>query len=217
VSTLHRSTASVAAALLLVLALAAPALAHADLKSSDPEDKAVLATPPTTITLTFTEALDQAKSSFKLNGPAGTVGTGKPTRQGSKDMTLEGLVIAPGAYGIEWTSAATDGHLERGKLSFTVLEPTPVPATPSPTPAPSAASSAAASGAPSAASSGAPTAAASEAPASSGPAATAAPRPAGGDASSTAGSGADVLIPIAVGLVLVGGLGAFLLRRSRRA
>jgi hypothetical protein len=204
-----------AAASILLLLLAAPVLAHAELKSSDPANKAVLATPPTVITLRFTEGLDLAKSSFKLNGPAGTVGTGKPAKQGSTVMTLDGLTLGPGAYGIQWTAAATDGHVERGKLSFSVSEPTPAPATPSPTPAPTEAATAAASEAPSAVASEAP---ASAAPATQVPAPTAAASPVdGSDAAPAAGSGTDVLIPIVVGLVLVAGMGGFLFSRSRRA
>ena len=138
-----RRVVPVLAALWLVLAVAVPALAHADLASSDPEDKAVLATPPTVITLTFTEGLDQGKSSFKVNGPDGAVGTGKPGRDGGRTMKLDGLVLGPGTYSTRWTAASTDGHVARGTLSFTVSGPTPAPATasPSPTEAPSASAS----------------------------------------------------------------------------
>ena len=195
------------AALLLVLALASPALAHAELTLSDPADKAVLKTPPTVVTLRFTEGLDQAKSSFKLNGPGGTIGTARPDRQGSKVMTLDGLALAPGAYTIAWTAAADDGHVERGKLSFIVSEPTPAPATPSPTMAPT--------GAPAPP---APSAAATVAPASATPATSPAASPAdGGDAAPASAPGTDVLVPILAGLVLVAGLGGFLFSRSRRA
>ena len=124
----------VLAALWLVLAVAGPAFAHAELASSDPDDKAVLATPPTVITLTFTEGLDQGKSSFKLSGPDGAAGTGNAAEDGSKVMTLDGLDLGPGAYAIKWTAASTDGHVSRGTLSFTVSEPTPAPATASPAP-----------------------------------------------------------------------------------
>lgn len=205
--------AAIAAASLLALLLAAPVLAHAELTASDPDNKAVLATPPTVITLTFSEGLDQDKSSFKVIGAAGSAGTGKPAKQGGKVMTLDGLSLEPGAYTIQWTAAATDGHVERGKLTFTVSEPTPAPATPSPTPAPT---DAPASAAPSAASTAAPASAApaTEVPAATTPAASPAD---GGDATPASASGTDVLIPIVVGLVLVAGLGGFLFSRSRRA
>jgi copper resistance protein C len=204
--------------ILLSLLVAVPVLGHADLKTSNPKDGAVLATPPTTISLTFTEGLDAGKSSIRVNGPGGLVGTAKPSKDGAATITLDGLSLGPGAYTVKWTSAALDGHIERGSISFTVSEPTPAPATA--TPAPTEAASAAASDTPSAAPTDAPasvspaTDAPTDAPASAAasPAASAPPaQPA------SSGSGTDVLIPIIVGLVIVGGVGAFVLRRSRGA
>jgi methionine-rich copper-binding protein CopC len=60
------------AALLLACLAAGPVLGHAELVEADPADGAELATPPTTITLTFSERLDPAKGSFRLLGPDGT-------------------------------------------------------------------------------------------------------------------------------------------------
>ena len=199
----------VLAALWLVLAVAGPVFAHAELASSDPDDQAVLATPPTVIILTFTEGLDQGKSSFKLSGPDGAAGTGKAAKDGSKVMKLDGLALGPGAYAIKWTAAATDGHVSRGTLSFTVSEPTPAPATPGPAP----------TGAPSdSATAPPPVPSTSVGAAAASPVATA---DAGSDAASDPGAGSgtatDILVPIVVALVLVGGLGAFVLRRSRGA
>jgi methionine-rich copper-binding protein CopC len=193
----RHSLAAAAAASLLVLTLAAPVLAHAELVSSDPADKAVLAASPTTITLTFSEDLDPTKSSFKLVGPAGTVGTGKVGGV-TTQMLLAGLSLAPGNYEIQWTSMSTDQHLLRGTLTFTVSAPTPAPATDSPVPSAAGAT---------------PSAAAT--PASS-PAVSAAPSPAASSATVAAASG-DVVLPIVAALVLVVVAGLWLFRRSRRA
>jgi copper resistance protein C len=194
--------------IILAIAFAAltavPVLAHADLVTSDPADKAVLAEPPTTVTLTFSEGLDASKSSFNVIGSDGTVlGTGKAGQDGATDMTLGGLALVPGAYGIKWTSVAEDGHVERGTLSFNVAEPTPPPATPEPTASASETPTAAPAATPAA-----PTPAAS--PAASAVAVTT------GDQTS-AGSGSDVVLPLAVALVLVAVVGAYVLRRSRAA
>ncbi len=118
----------------LALLVAAPALAHADLVASTPEDGEVLAVPPTAVELTFSEGLDAGKSSFRLIGPDGDVGTGKAPKDGATTMALEGLALGPGDYRIKWTSVAEDGHIERGSLAFTVSSPTPEPATPTPVP-----------------------------------------------------------------------------------
>jgi methionine-rich copper-binding protein CopC len=192
--------------LLLAATIAAPVLGHAELAASDPADEAVLATPPIAITLTFTESLDAAKRSFKLVGPDGTVGTGKVA--GEADVMVldvagaDGTGLAPGGYEVQWTAAAEDGHLERGVLTFTVLEPTPAPPTPTPTPAATAASTAA------------PSASSASSPAASGT-----PRPAASAPPSTPASGTtgDVVVPILAALVLLALAGGYVLRRSRRA
>ena len=187
-STLGRSAAAFGA-LVLALSVAAPALAHAELVSSSPADKAVLQAPPTSITLSFSEGLDAAKSSFKLLGGGATIGIGKAVADGAAVMSLDGLALAPGAFEIQWTSAATDGHIDRGTLTFTV--------------ATASSSGPAASSAPAASTT------------SVSPGATPAPSDAG--ATPAAASSTDVLIPIAVVLVAVAGFGAYLMRRSRRA
>lgn len=195
--------------------MAVPALAHADLASSTPKDGARLDTPPTTVELTFTEGLVQAKSSIRLVGPDGEVGTAKPARDGAKVIRLEDLALGPGEYTVKWTAGADDGHVERGTIRFTVtgaaptstpsVVPTDEPATPAPpTDAPP-------TDAP--ASEPAPTdVPASPAPASEAPAASPAPDP-----EPAAATGLDVLIPIVAALVLVGGVGVLVLRRSRAA
>ena len=188
---------------MLTVVIAAPVLAHADLVSSDPADKAVLATPPTTITLTFSETLDATKASFKLIGPGGTVGTGKVGADPA-GMVLGGLALDPGSYEIQWTAASTDGHLLRGTLTFTVSQPTAAPATPPP------AASAVPSGAPASAAISPSTPAAS--PVDS-PVPAASPDP----AAPASSSGGDVVLPIIVALAAVAGIGVLVLRRSRRA
>ncbi len=193
---------------LLALLLAHPVLAHAELVASSPEDGAVLATPPTTVTLTFSEGLDAGKSSILLVGPAGEVASGRPARDGATTMKLGDLSLAPGEYTVKWVSAADDGHLDRGQLGFTVAEITPSPATTpaaseqgSTTPTEAAPTAPPATPAPSTSPLQSPTASPVVAP----------------SPTSTEASGTDVLLPIAVGLVLVAGIGLLVLRRSRGA
>lgn len=199
-----RTIGAFAACAWLLLATALPVFAHADLVSSTPKNKAVLATPPTTISLTFSEGLDRARSSFKLVGGGDTLGTGKAAADADTTMTLAGLTLAPGAYEIRWTAAATDGHIVRGTLSFTVREPTPAPTTPAPAP-----TAAPPTDAPTAALTDAP----SPAPVDASPPAS--PEPL--DASTSGASGSDVLLPIVAALVMVGVIGVLVLRRSRKA
>ena len=90
--------------------------------SSDPADGAVLATPPTTVTLTFSEGLNASESHFGLVGPDGQVGTGTAAKDGDEAMTLGGLTLGPGAYTIKWTSVSLDTDILRGTLTFTVSD-----------------------------------------------------------------------------------------------
>lgn len=200
------SVLSLASAVLLTLSAVMPALAHAELVRSDPEDGAVLATSPASITLTFSEGLNRGKSSFKLVGPGGPGGTGRAATDGATTMTLTGLALGAGTWKIQWTAAAEDGHIERGALAFTVSEPTPAPATPTPT----AASTTPAVDETADTATAGPTGA-------TGPTTTAEPSASpAGDGSPGAASTGDVLLPIVAGLLVVGIVGALVLRRSRR-
>ena len=112
--------AALLAALAMALLLAAPVFAHAELVEATPEDGAILDTPPTEVELRFSEPLIPDRSSFRLVGPQGDVGTGEVTSDNGRVMTLSGLALAPGAYEVRWTAATDDGHIERGRVDFTV-------------------------------------------------------------------------------------------------
>jgi copper resistance protein C len=175
---------------LIELALPITASAHADLVSATPADKSTVNGTPTEIVLTFSERLDPAKSSMILRDPNGSqVAKAGVDPADDTVMRLTPPALEPGAYEIDWTSAALDGHLLRGKVAFTVTAPTPSP-TVAPTSAPTA--TAAATPATSAAPTPSPTASAVPAPAST--------------------SGADVIVPVLVAIVLIAVLGAWLLR-----
>ena len=173
-------------------------LAHADLVTADPADGAVLTVAPTTITLTFSEALDATKSSVALISAFGTVATGKVSGDGTV-MTLGPLVqdgrpLGPGAYEIRWTSVAADGDVLRGTLTFTVADPTPAPRTPEPS-----------------------TVATEKTAPTPAPTSTTAPTRAPDGATPVVTSTADALVSIVAGLVAVAAIGALVLRRSRKA
>ena len=73
------------------------ALAHAELESASPPDGAVLDSPPTEIVLTFTEALDAAKSHMELIGPDGAqVAAGVVDPDNEKSMRIDPPELAPG-------------------------------------------------------------------------------------------------------------------------
>ena len=194
----HRSV-GLRAALLVVgafitIAMPLAASAHAEFVSSIPADKSTVSGTPAEIVLTFNASLDPKKSSIiLLDSSSSQLAKAGVDPADDKVMRLTPPALQPGAYEIDWTSVALDGDLLRGKVAFTVTA-----AAPSPSAAPTATPSAAASASPPV----------SAAPTSS-PAASPAPTP-------TTASGADVVVPVLVAIVLIAVLGAWLLRGRMR-
>jgi copper resistance protein C len=195
----RRSVTLAAALFALTALLPATVLAHAELDTITPGDASTLDTPPTEVVATFTEALDPSKSSLVVvaAGGAQVASGGQVGADDPKKMTLALPALEPGDYEIRWTSSsAEDGDIARGTTTFTVTAPPPTPS-PTPTLAPSATP--------------APTP-----PPTPTPAATTSPAPSPSGSGQPATSTSDLLLPIIVAVILVGGLGYWLLRgRSR--
>ena len=111
--------------LALVLATgtaAGPALAHAELRASEPTEGAVLPAPPARISLTFTEPIQV--TALRLLDEAGRE---RPLRrEGSRTAaTAETRAdvpgpLPPGAYRIEYRGLSADGHVGGGAVRFRV-------------------------------------------------------------------------------------------------
>ena len=107
---------------LLAGVFAGPALGHASLVSSDPADGSAVPF-PATITLTFDDNLDGAKSRFDVVDATGAVvATGRVTAADAKTMQATGLSLAWGSCQVRWTAGASDGDLTRGTVSFSVIQ-----------------------------------------------------------------------------------------------
>jgi methionine-rich copper-binding protein CopC len=169
--------------------------AHAELVSSTPADGAVVAGTPDEIILTYSEAMDPAKSSITLHPAGGAeIARGGVDPDNDTVMRMTPPELEAGAYEIRSTATALDGHIEHEIVKFTVSEPTPAPATPSPTP----------SASPTVAPTASPTASPSASPSPS----------AAGDQTPT--STTDLLIPILAVLLIVAVLGTMLVRNRSR-
>lgn len=185
---------SIAAAALAAIALAPTVLAHAELETVLPADKATVEGPPIQVQMTFTEKLDPAKSSIKLVDAAGslvaegsTVDTGLPTTM----RLILPRALPAGTYTARWVSAsAEDGDLDRGTTTFTIVAPPSV----APSVAPSEGPAASASAAPSVTATAAPSAA----------------------PTTPAGSTSDAIIPIVAVLAVLVLLGLWLFRGRAR-
>lgn len=187
------------AALLALLLVPGLVAAHAELVTPTPADKATVSPPVAEVSGIYSEGMKPAGSSLIVKDSTGaTVAQG--TVDPAKDTRMVATPATPlggGAYTVEWTSVALDGHVERGTWSFTVTAATPPPSV-----APSAAPSAEASAAPTA-------------PAVT-PVPSAGPTPVPSAGGTTTGSGGDVLIPIIVAVIILGAGAAYLLSRRNR-
>jgi methionine-rich copper-binding protein CopC len=195
----RRSVGRALLALIAILAaFAAPAsvAAHAELDTIRPADKSS-GPAPTEIIGTFVENLDPSKSSFTLVDAGGAVVQkgGEVVSDDPRKLTLTLTeTLAPGAYTIRWTTVSTeDGETARGTTTFTVTAP------PSPSPEPSDAPTVAPSASPSPVPSVAPSPSASAPP------------------TSPAASTSDAVIPIVAALVVLAGIGVWLMRGRGRA
>ncbi len=173
------------------LAAAVPVAADAELEATFPQAGATVDTPPGRVAARFSEALG-ADSFIELFDPDGeSVARGGVDPDDPRRLILEAPAeLGAGEYEARWNAFSADGHLVRGAFTFTVAAS--ATAEPSASAAPSASRSA-------------PSAEPTDAPLPS-PSAAAAPAPA---------SGSDVVIPIVAAVLVVGGLGMWLLRGRR--
>lgn len=112
---------AVAVALASVVLTPIAAQAHARLVSATPAAKSTVAA-PRTVTLTFSERVAPAFSSFDVVNAAGTKATIR-TEVSQDGKTITGALARPlaaGAYVVNWRIASVDGHRMTGSYDFVV-------------------------------------------------------------------------------------------------
>lgn len=100
-----------------------PALAHAELRASDPAEGASLPASPNRVSLFFTEPM--RVTSLRLFDAAGRE---QPLRRedaraaatAEARASLPGGALPPGAYRLEYRGLSSDGHAGGGALRFRV-------------------------------------------------------------------------------------------------
>jgi copper transport protein len=129
------------AALVLALGLVAASpgavLGHSLLQSATPAPGSTLASPPTSIKLTFGEAPDPRLSSIRVLDKGGASVTSAVAAAVPGDAKSLEVAVGPlpdGVYTVAWrTVSAVDGHVAAGSFAFGVGEtPPPVSATTAP-------------------------------------------------------------------------------------
>jgi methionine-rich copper-binding protein CopC len=117
-----RALVLLSAAGLAILALAAPAVAHTELVSSAPADKAS-AESPTEVRLTFSEPVDPRFAKVSVKAPGGAdVTQGKPAV--TETVVVQPIAAKkPGKYTVAFRIVSTDGHPVSSSQAFTVTVP----------------------------------------------------------------------------------------------
>jgi copper transport protein len=114
-----RLLAATVVAAIAVVALPAPALAHAGFVSSTPEPGSTLGTAPGQVILTFSEPLNTRLSRAAVHEPDGRTAAG---RVAADDRVIIDLTTnQPGVYEVSWTTVSVvDGHTLSGSFRFGV-------------------------------------------------------------------------------------------------
>ncbi|MEJ0078489.1 MAG: copper resistance protein CopC [Alphaproteobacteria bacterium] len=125
-SRLRAACAAVVVSLALPIAAAVPASAHATLISSSPADGAVLAAPPSELTLTFNEPV--APLVLKLVTPDGRTDVLQASRARDAALVIPVHARLPeGTHLLSWRVISLDGHPVGGTIVFSVGAPGAAP------------------------------------------------------------------------------------------
>jgi copper transport protein len=115
--------------LLAAVAQAGAALAHASLIRSEPADRAVVALPPSMLTLIFNEPV--LPLVLRLVGPSGEATELKDVVADNATVTIRlPERLRPGTHLLSWRVISADGHPVGGALTFSIGRPSAQPATP---------------------------------------------------------------------------------------
>jgi copper resistance protein C len=110
-------------AIMLVLATAGTAYAHAELQASDPQKNAVLKTAPAEVAIDFSESVDPKLSRIVVKDAHGKQvdkGDGHVASDNAKHFSVDLNPLGAGVYTVHWTSVAEDGHKLNGTFKFTI-------------------------------------------------------------------------------------------------
>lgn len=122
----HRAVAPIVVviAALMALAVASPAMAHADLASTSPSDKDVVTEPVERIELVFTDTVETTGSGVRLlDGNGGTVGSSVFSASDTTVAVIPDEPLSAGRYAVLWEVESADGHEIPGSISFEVALP----------------------------------------------------------------------------------------------
>lgn len=105
----------------VLLLMVASASAHAVLLESNPSAKSTVAGPDLAIKLRFNVRIDAGRSRLTLVNSAGSVQPLEINKEMPADtLSASASGLAGGEYRLRWQVLASDGHITRGEIPFTV-------------------------------------------------------------------------------------------------
>jgi copper resistance protein C len=106
---------------ILSFLIAGSAFAHAVLLESHPALNSTVIGPNLPLMLRFNVRIDVVRSRLTLIRPDGSSQTLELDRHGPADtISSQAKGLLPGAYRLRWQVLASDGHITRGEIPFTV-------------------------------------------------------------------------------------------------
>ena len=105
----------------MVIGFCSSAWAHAILMESKPALHSSVKGPDVSFWLRFNVRVDGSRSRLHLVAPDGSQQTLSLAKQSSPDiLQSQAAGLKPGAYKLQWQVLASDGHMSKGEVPFTV-------------------------------------------------------------------------------------------------
>ena len=118
---LHNLSIPILLTVILITGFSRAAWAHAILMESKPALHSSVKGPDVTIWLRFNVRVDGSRSRLRLVVPDGSQLTLPLPKQSSPDiLQSQAGGLKPGTYKLQWQVLASDGHMSRGEVPFTV-------------------------------------------------------------------------------------------------
>ena len=119
---LHRLSLSILLTTILLTGFSQLAWAHAILMESKPALHSSVKGPDASVWLRFNVRIDGSRSRLRLVAPDGSQQTLSLAKQAQPDLLeSQAAGLKPGAYKLQWQVLASDGHISRGEVAFTVI------------------------------------------------------------------------------------------------
>lgn len=126
---MQRAAGLIVLAVCAALAVPAAASAHANLVSTTPADRAVLARAPERVVVRFDDDVRVAPGNAAVRNGDGSILGGKPAAHGKTLVLPLRTNLGQDDYSVRWSAVSDDGHVVQGVIAFGVGlgRPPPVP------------------------------------------------------------------------------------------